>query len=57
MQKYLESPLSIQLLGGEFSAGDTVFAEVDEEADKLVFRLAEDAQVEAEEAQLEPAEV
>ncbi len=57
LQKYLESPLSIQLLGGEFSAGDTVFAEVDEEADKLVFRLAEDAQVEAEEAQLEPAEV
>ncbi len=37
LQKFLESPLSIQLLAGEFSAGDTVYADVSEDKEKLVF--------------------
>lgn len=37
LQKYLESPLSIQLLTGQFSGGKTVYADVDKEGDRLVF--------------------
>ena len=37
LQKYLESPLSISLLGGEFSPGDIIQADVDEENHKLKF--------------------
>ena len=37
LQKHVESPLSISLLSGQFSEGDTIMVDVDE-ADKLVFR-------------------
>ncbi|MBN1304881.1 MAG: AAA family ATPase [Anaerolineales bacterium] len=37
LQKHLESPLSVQLLGGEFSGGGTVLVDVNEEEDGLVF--------------------
>ncbi len=38
LQKYIESPMSISLLSGEFSDGDTVVVTVDESGDELVFR-------------------
>jgi len=38
LQKYVESPLSINLLSGAFSLGDTIIVDVDEGTDKLVFR-------------------
>jgi ATP-dependent Clp protease ATP-binding subunit ClpC len=38
LQKHVESPLSVRLLSGEFSKGDTVIVEVDEEGKQLVFR-------------------
>ena len=37
LQKYIESPLSIRLLGGEFKEGQTVKVDVDEEENSLVF--------------------
>ncbi len=37
LQKHVESPLSVSLLAGEFSAGDTIIVDVDEEQDKLIF--------------------
>ncbi len=38
LQKHVESPLSVSLLSGEFKAGETIFVDVDQEANKLVFR-------------------
>jgi ATP-dependent Clp protease ATP-binding subunit ClpC len=38
LQKHVESPLSVSLLSGEFSGGDTVVVDVDEEGKRLVFR-------------------
>ena len=38
LQKRVESPLSISLLSGEFKAGETIFGDVDREANKLVSR-------------------
>ncbi len=38
LQKHVESPLSINLLGGAFSEGDTIIVDVDEATDKLIFR-------------------
>ncbi len=38
LQKYVESPLSIKLLGGEFKAGDTVVVDVDTEKNEITFR-------------------
>jgi ATP-dependent Clp protease ATP-binding subunit ClpA len=38
LQKYIESPLSVKLLEGEFIAGDTVKVDVDAE-DNVVFEL------------------
>ncbi len=37
LQKYVESPLSVRLLGGEFSEGDTIVVDVGEEGKTLVF--------------------
>jgi ATP-dependent Clp protease ATP-binding subunit ClpC len=37
LQKYVESPLSVRLLSGEFKEGDTVYVEPDEERGELVF--------------------
>ena len=38
LQKYVESPLSVSLLSGEFTSGDTIIVEVDEVGENLVFR-------------------
>lgn len=43
LQKHVESPLSVRLLAGEFSDGDTIIVDVDEVEDNLVFRQAEEA--------------
>jgi ATP-dependent Clp protease ATP-binding subunit ClpC len=40
LQKFVESPLSIRLLGGEFSEGDKIVVDLDEDANELVFRQA-----------------
>jgi ATP-dependent Clp protease ATP-binding subunit ClpC len=40
MQKYVESPLSVKLLEGEFSEGDRVIVDIDEAQGGLVFRRA-----------------
>jgi ATP-dependent Clp protease ATP-binding subunit ClpC len=37
LQKHVESPLSVRLLTGEFSEGDTILVDVDELEEKLVF--------------------
>jgi ATP-dependent Clp protease ATP-binding subunit ClpC len=38
LQKYVESPLSVSLLAGEFQTGQTIAVEVDAQSDKLTFR-------------------
>ena len=38
LQKHVESPLSVSLLSGEFSSGDTILVDVDEQNQKLTFR-------------------
>jgi ATP-dependent Clp protease ATP-binding subunit ClpC len=38
LQKYVESPLSVSLLGGQFSEGDKIIVDVDDMTEKLVFR-------------------
>jgi ATP-dependent Clp protease ATP-binding subunit ClpC len=38
LQKYVESPLSVSLLSGEFSKTDTVLVDLDEEKQVIVFR-------------------
>jgi ATP-dependent Clp protease ATP-binding subunit ClpC len=40
LQKYVESPLSVRLLAGEFSDGDTVIVGTAEDGDELVFKAA-----------------
>ena len=47
LQKYVESPLSISLLSGEFARGGTVLVDVDEQENKLVFRPGEPIQAES----------
>jgi ATP-dependent Clp protease ATP-binding subunit ClpC len=37
LQKHVESPLSVSLLGGDFSEGDKIIVDVDEATDKLTF--------------------
>jgi ATP-dependent Clp protease ATP-binding subunit ClpC len=41
LQKYIESPLSLQLLAGEFMSGDTVLVDVNPEGKGVVFTKAE----------------
>jgi len=41
LQRYVESPLSKQLLDGLFVGGDTVMVDLDQEADALVFKKKE----------------
>jgi ATP-dependent Clp protease ATP-binding subunit ClpC len=41
IQRYVESPLSVRLLKGEFAAGDRVRIDVDTDADELRFTLLE----------------
>ena len=38
LQKYVESPLSVSLLSGEFQPGQTIVVDVDTDVDQLVFR-------------------
>lgn len=38
MQKHVESPLSVRLLSGQFSAGATVLVDINEDGNELVFR-------------------
>lgn len=38
LQKYVESPLSISILSGEFASGDTVLVELDEEKKEVYFK-------------------
>ena len=38
IQKFVESPLSVELLEGKYKDGATVLVDVDEEANKLVFQ-------------------
>jgi ATP-dependent Clp protease ATP-binding subunit ClpC len=51
LQRYVESPLSVKLLEGEFGKGDSVLIEVEE--DHLLFSLQD--KVEVEDAEEEPA--
>ena len=41
LQKYVESPLSISLLSGQYTEGDVISVDLDKEADKLVFTKLE----------------
>ena len=43
LQKFVESPLSIRLLGGEFSEGDKIIVDLDENANELAFRQASES--------------
>jgi ATP-dependent Clp protease ATP-binding subunit ClpC len=38
LQKHVESPLSIALLSGEYTEGDTVLVDLDQEKQELTFR-------------------
>jgi ATP-dependent Clp protease ATP-binding subunit ClpC len=38
LQKFVESPLSVSLLSGQFSSGDTILVDVDQGTNTLVFR-------------------
>ncbi len=38
LQKYVESPLSIALLSGEYSSGDTVLVDLNEEGSEIIFK-------------------
>jgi ATP-dependent Clp protease ATP-binding subunit ClpC len=38
LQKHVESPLSVSVLSGEFTSGDTILVDVDLEKNQLVFR-------------------
>ncbi len=38
LQKHVESPLSVSVLSGEFSSGDTILVDVDTDKNQLVFR-------------------
>ncbi len=41
IQKYVESPLSVELLSGKYKDGATVQVDVDEENNKIVFHKSE----------------
>ena len=43
IQKYVESPLSLRLLAGEFKAGNHILVDVDENSQQLTFLLKEQA--------------
>ncbi|MGB9672901.1 MAG: ATP-dependent Clp protease ATP-binding subunit [Anaerolineales bacterium] len=46
LQKYVESPLSVSLLAGEFKEGANILVDVNETGDKLVFHPQEDLNIE-----------
>ena len=41
LQKFVESPLSVSILSGEFNDGDTILVDLDSETNKLVFSKTE----------------
>jgi ATP-dependent Clp protease ATP-binding subunit ClpC len=41
IQKYIESPLSVELLGGKYKDGATVLVDVDEKKNQIVFHTAQ----------------
>ncbi len=43
LQKHVESPLSVSLLSGEFTSGDKIQVDVDEEKNTLVFQRLDEA--------------
>lgn len=45
LQKYVESPLSVSILSGQFKEGDHILVDIDEEKNVPVFRLMEEAEV------------
>jgi len=45
IQKHVESPLSIQLLGGQFQDGDTVWVDLRDDGEGLAFRTEQPIQV------------
>ena len=48
LQKHVESPLSVSVLSGEFSSGDTILVDVDTDKNQLVFRsVSQDVPAEA----------
>jgi ATP-dependent Clp protease ATP-binding subunit ClpA len=42
IQKYIESPLSVELLGGKYKDGATVLVDVDEKKNQIVFHTAQE---------------
>jgi ATP-dependent Clp protease ATP-binding subunit ClpA len=48
LQKYVESPLSVSLLSGQFAQGDTVIVDIDEHKE-IVFRGSGDLAIKVEE--------
>ncbi|MBE0699739.1 MAG: AAA family ATPase [Anaerolineaceae bacterium] len=46
LQKYVESPLSMSMLSGEFHASDHILADFDADLNRIVFRKGEPIQVE-----------
>ena len=42
IQKYLEDPLAEEILNTNIKSGDTMIAELDKEAGKILFRLKEE---------------
>ncbi len=45
LQKFIESPLSVKLLAGEFTSGDTVIVDVGEDGEEIIFRQGENVPV------------
>jgi ATP-dependent Clp protease ATP-binding subunit ClpC len=41
IQKHVESPLSVELLGGKYKNGATVLVDVDEKKDQIMFHAGE----------------
>jgi ATP-dependent Clp protease ATP-binding subunit ClpC len=50
LQKYVESPLSVSLLSGQFSTGSAILVDVDEKSENLIFTPVEQPAKDAEEA-------
>jgi len=50
MQKFVESPLSVSLLSGQFTSGDSILVDIDEEKNVPTFRKAEPAEIKKEES-------
>jgi ATP-dependent Clp protease ATP-binding subunit ClpC len=56
IQKNVESPLSMELLGGKFKDGGRVQVDVDEDANKIVFEISEAIEKKKKKKKEEPAD-